>query len=229
MYSKEGSKMNTYEMLDRALAAVDAQTANIDRLTEDTKLKSQLIEAQTKNIQAQSKDIQILKTENAQLKHQVNHLMNTVSNLQVQVEFLTQENSRLVLENQKMSNRLDSIEARLELLDKQMAHLAPTVRYLLEQQDSVLLSPDYRDIRDSIETEEFSSTTDIIVIQNLDQTRYKSLHGMSSALGRSLVGFYQIVLGYKPRFIKGKAGYWLLEESPVIDPGLSLAKSLNVA
>jgi hypothetical protein len=147
--------------------------------------------------------------------------MATVESQQAQINALFQENKEL-------RHRLDSIDARLDLLDKQMKHLAPLVRELLEKEDSVLLTPEYREIRDSIDKSEFSSTTDIIIIQGLDQKRYKSLHGMSSALGRSLVGFYQIVLGFKPRVIKGKAGFWLIEESPVIGPGLSLAKSLDV-
>ena len=137
---------------------------------------------------------------------------------------------KLLLEqNRELSERVESLETRLALLDVQMGYVAPTVRRLLEGDESVLLQEDYLDIRDSEETSEFSSTSDIITIHNLDCSRYKSRHGMTSKLGRSLAEFYRVVLGYSPRQIKGRSGYWLVEESPVLQPGIDLAMSLKVA
>ncbi len=104
-----------------------------------------------------------------------------------------------------------------------MEFIAPTVRYLLEKDESVLLQSDYRDIRDSEEA------SDIINIHNLDFSQYKSRHGMSCKLGRSLAEFYRVVLGYSPRQIKGRSGYWLVEEAPVVQPDIDLAMSLKVA
>jgi hypothetical protein len=187
-----------YDRLDAALAGIDKLTV--------------LVQSQSANIELQSKNIE---TQSVQIK-----------NLENQVIRLTKRVEELEAENAVLKSRVDKIEERLQLLDGQLKVIAPLVRHLVEAEGSLLLDPNYLELRDSEPIDAFTPVREIVKTNDLDLSQYKTESGGVSAVGKRLADLYYHVLGYTPRKSKGSYTYWLDTEHPIVETTVRLYNSL---
>jgi hypothetical protein len=177
---------------------LDAALAGIDKLTV-------LVQSQSDKIELQSRKVDALSN---------------------QVILLTKRVEELEAENAVLKSRVDKIEERLQLLDKQLKVIAPLVRHLVEAEGSLLLDPNYLELRDSEPIDAFTPVREIVKINYLDLSQYKTESGGVSAVGKRLADLYHHVLGYTPRKSKGSYTYWLDTEYPIVEATVRLYNSL---
>lgn len=169
-------------------------------------------------INVQNQKIDLLVQENKELKLTIAQ----------QAQIISEQSLKIV----QLETRLGTIEERLNAIDKHLSTIAPLFRDFLSKKESILLDPEYRNIRDAEDQGSFSSAHEIL--KQTDQYEnllheYKNAHGAASSFGKRLKDFYTQVLGYNPRVSYKKHLYWPEPELVLTDCVVNSFKKLMLS
>lgn len=204
-----------YAKIDEQSVKINEQSVKIDALTDENKELTSKIGAQAFQI--------------ASLNKKVSEQNELILAQQKELE-------RLRVQNAAMAQRLTSIEARLDLLDSTLTGMAPLFRQMLEtrEEDSLLLNPDWKCVRDDESVDLFVKTIEVAANQVelksfVSNSNRNQLHSLAIRLGKSCAGFYKSVLSYAPRQLSGTCKYHKDEELVIVEHALKVAKSIVFA
>ncbi len=190
-----------------------------------------MVADQSALIKTQSSDIATIRQDNSLLRQDILYLREENQLIIAENQELRQTITTLKMELVSVQERLTTLEAKVEKVLTMLPTLAPLVQGLLIEDNSLLLEPGYRELRDEEPKELFESANELIMqASNYPAivSGYKNPRGLASAFGKALSDFYRTVVGFDPRVVSSKFAYLEGTERPITRCAIDLFESIKV-